>query len=97
MPELLEIDRKRAEELLFDLASKLVRVPLGPRTRDVHLRALALKRVVGTWHSDPPDEAGRRAVIEELLMLHKTAAESARFPSGQTLAVGRRAYKWSPA
>ncbi len=38
MPELLEIDRKRAEELLFDLASKLVRVPLGPRTRDVHLR-----------------------------------------------------------
>ena len=89
----LEVDTERAEALLYDLASKLVRVPLGPRTREVHLRALTLKREVARWRDAPPAEAARRATLDELVALQHQAGESTRHPSGRVLVRGGRAYK----
>jgi hypothetical protein len=91
------MDRQRAEALLHDLATKLVRVPLGPRTRGVHLRALALKRELGTWASAPPPEDRRRAIVEELIDLQRQAAECTRHPSGQVLVRAGRPFRWNAA
>ena len=39
-----EVDLHHAEQLLFDIAGRLRRVPYNEHTKDLHLRALSLKR-----------------------------------------------------
>jgi hypothetical protein len=92
-----EIDLKRAEALLHDLAAKLMRVPLGPRTREIHLRALGLKRQLTDWAKAQPEAGQLRDVIEELLALQQRAVESVRHPSGRILVCGRKAVRWNAA
>jgi hypothetical protein len=67
-------DILRAESLLHEIALALLRVPLRGPTRDMHLRALRLKKRVSAW---PPDvaESTVQATIQELVALHRCAFE----------------------
>jgi hypothetical protein len=62
----LEQDVLHAELLLHELALELCQVPVDSHTRELHLRALQLKRDVAAWKSAPAPDAIRRAVVAEL-------------------------------
>lgn len=64
-------DLRRAEELLFDIAADLRRVPVHAGTRDFHLRALAAKRNVSLWANSPPPDDERRRTLEELVAIQE--------------------------
>jgi hypothetical protein len=68
-------DTAQAEELLFELATELVRLPFGGPTRELHIRALELKRRVGQWARVIPSDAERRATCDGILELRREAAE----------------------
>jgi hypothetical protein len=68
-------DRKQAEELLFALATELVRLPFGAPTRRLHIRALELKRRVSQWARVGPSDAEFRATCDGILELEREAAE----------------------
>jgi hypothetical protein len=59
----------QAEWLLHELAAKLRTLEFEERTRPLHLRALALKRVVAGWAEREPAEEERRAIGDELRLL----------------------------
>lgn len=83
-------DQRRAEALLADLGSHLRRVPVEERTRALHLRAIALRRIVIRWSEDQPDEATRAAQCKELVSLAEEAREWRRvLVSGRQLASER--------
>jgi hypothetical protein len=92
-PACSEEDLQRAEAVLYELALVLRRVPVGERTRELHLRALHLKRDVARWHSHMADDATRRAVLDELGRLQSEAAiwdrGSSRGPRGRRSAPAR--------
>ena len=67
-------DVQRAEALLFDLAVLLRYVPLGDHTRELHLRALHLKREVRQWAVQPPAPSRLDDVFDELAELRTEAA-----------------------
>jgi len=69
-----EGDLQHAEAVLYELAVLLRRVPLDEQTRDLHLRALHLKRDVAKWHEQVADESSRRAVLNELVRLRREAS-----------------------
>jgi len=68
-------DQRRAEGLLADLGANLRRVPVEERTRALHLRAIALRRIVTRWSEDQPDEATRRSLCDELVALGEEARD----------------------
>jgi hypothetical protein len=68
-------EKTQAEKLLFDLATELVRLPFGGRTRALHLRALELKRRVVQWAHVAPSDADRRATCDGIRELQREAAE----------------------
>jgi hypothetical protein len=59
-------DVTTAEELLREIATDLMRVPIDERTRGLHLKALALKRVVMGWSGLVPPPENVSAMIETL-------------------------------
>ena len=67
-------DAPQAEELLFDLATELVRLPFGGATRNLHIRALELKRRLEQWARVAPSEAERQAARDGILELQREAA-----------------------
>jgi hypothetical protein len=71
---------QRAEALLHDIAIELLRVPTQGSARELHVRALRLKRQVDTWTEHVPD-ATVDATIEQLLTLHREARELRADPS----------------
>jgi hypothetical protein len=82
----LQTEKRVAESLLLDLAADLRHVPVEEATRQLHTRALQLKRVVALWSVDAPDERTRRATCDEILALKCEAREfRARLPSGAQL------------
>jgi hypothetical protein len=70
----LDHDVDQAGALLYDLAVVLRCVPLSPETRDLHVRALELKRDVGRWASEQPPAPLREAAIREILDLRRQAS-----------------------
>jgi hypothetical protein len=79
-----EADARQADALLFDLATALRSVPVGPHTRQLHLRALTLKRDVNTWIVQPPPRQARRKALDELGELSREAAAWLRHGDGTT-------------
>jgi hypothetical protein len=59
-------DVTTAEELLREIATDLMRVAIDERTRGLHLKALALKRVVMGWSRVPPSVESVSAMIDTL-------------------------------
>ncbi len=82
-PEVIGEDVRQAETLLYDLAVMLRQVPLREHTRELHLRALQLKRDVGQWVVHPPARSVRQAAIEQLMELHGQAVAWLRRASHQ--------------
>lgn len=59
-----------AEELLRDIATDLIRVPtVDEGARKLHLKALALKRVVMGWARQAPPEENVEAMLDTLRAL----------------------------
>jgi hypothetical protein len=87
--------KRRAEGLLYELAGELKFLPLEERTRDLHLRALSLKRTIGQWSDDEreaPDGAERESVCAEIVSMQERAREfRGRIRSGQQLVAASRA------
>ena len=81
----LVTDQHRAEALLAELATDLCRVPVDERTGALHLRALALKRHVMRWPEDHPDEAVRRAVVDEVLAMQRETRDWMRLTASRRL------------
>jgi hypothetical protein len=59
-------DVATAEELLREIATDLIRMPVDERARHMHLKALALKRVVMGWTRQSPPDENVRAMIDTL-------------------------------
>jgi hypothetical protein len=59
-------DVATAEELLREIATDLIRMPVDDRARHMHLKALALKRVVMGWSRQPPPEENLLAMMDAL-------------------------------
>jgi len=72
----LEADTRRAEAFLHDIAVKLAHVPLGGPERELHLRALALKRDVARWRDERPDGATVQKTLEVLAYLDRESREA---------------------
>lgn len=70
-PAAMWIDQ--AERSLFALASELRRVPLGESTRQLHVRALELKREMVRWREHPPDQDVLTRALEEIERLAREA------------------------
>jgi hypothetical protein len=68
-----EIDR--AEALLHDIATILLRLPMHGHVRDLHVRALRLKQRVSSWTAQVPDRA-THDTMKELVELHREAREA---------------------
>jgi hypothetical protein len=62
-------DRRQAETLLYEIATRLRALPFEEHTSCLHLRALALKRATANWTDREPDDAERRAVFDEIRSL----------------------------
>ncbi len=58
-----------ADELLREIATDLIRVPVNERTRRLHLKALALKQVVMGWAAVPPSNESVDAMLDTLRAL----------------------------
>lgn len=82
----LDGDKREAESLLHELATELRRVPMCERTRELHIRALTLKREVSSWGVLEPGGPQRGAVITELGDLHRKAHRYRELPTGRQLA-----------
>ena len=64
-----------ADELLREIATDLIRVPVNERTRRLHLRALALKQVVMSWAHVAPSNESVDAMLEALAALRVEVLE----------------------
>ena len=85
----LAADQLHVQGLLADLAAELLRVPVEESTRTLHLRALALRRVVMRWPEDHPDEQNRRAVCNEVIALQEEARARRRLLATERQMNGR--------
>jgi hypothetical protein len=83
-------DVGRAAEALHELALVLRHVPVAEHTRELHLRALRLKRDVERWRERVPDARERRSVLEELERLRGDAAVFAEVATLVHRAAGRQ-------
>jgi hypothetical protein len=61
----------QVEALLFEVARDLLRLPFEGRTRNLHLRALKLKRLVSRWTQAAPSARERETMQERVLELHR--------------------------
>jgi hypothetical protein len=68
---------QRAEALLHDIAIELLRVPARGDARELHVRALRLKRQVDAW-TPHISEATVQTTMEQLLVLHREACDARR-------------------
>jgi hypothetical protein len=66
---------ERAEALLHDIATMLLRLPMHGHVRDLHVRALRLKRRVSGWTAQVPDRTAHDTMTE-LVELHRQAREA---------------------
>ncbi len=82
-PSALADDQRRAETLLFELASALRFVPVEETTRDLHIRALELKRTVRDWMREPPAASAREATCDEILELQARTKMALAFGSAR--------------
>ncbi len=55
-----------AESILREIAVELGRLPMDERVGPIHLRALALKRVVSDWSKNAPSVEHAASVLESL-------------------------------
>jgi hypothetical protein len=62
-------DVAAAEELLREIATDLIRMRVDERARLMHLKALALKRVVMGWLGQPPPDETLQAMLDALRAL----------------------------
>jgi hypothetical protein len=62
-------DRRQAETFLHEIATRLRSLPFEEHAGCLHLRALALKRAIAQWTDREPDDAERRAVLDEIRTL----------------------------
>jgi hypothetical protein len=74
----LALDTERAQAILHDIALELRYGRLTGQVAPLHLRSLALKRVVALWGESAPEEAERRSTIDELLELHERVKAARR-------------------
>ncbi len=86
-----------AEELLREIATDLMRVPIDERTRGLHVRALSLKRVVMSWSRLSPPEDNVVAMIDtldalriEVLALRSTSEVRLRSTFERPVAISER-------
>ena len=66
---------ERAEALLHDIATMLLRLPMHGHVPELHVRALRLKRRVSGWRAQVPDRAAHDT-MKELVELHREAREA---------------------
>jgi hypothetical protein len=66
---------ERAEALLHDIATTLLRLPMHGHVRDLHVRALRLKHRVSSWTAQVPDRAAHDT-MRELVELHREALDA---------------------
>ncbi|MGO8997642.1 MAG: hypothetical protein ACLQVI_30360 [Polyangiaceae bacterium] len=66
---------ERAESLLREIATELVRLPLDDRARPLHLRVLSLKGEVSSWSRTPPPPSNVEAVLDTLRLLRAHVLE----------------------
>jgi hypothetical protein len=59
----------QAGSLLREIATALAKLPLDERASPLHLRVLALRRVVSDWAQTPPSAAHVESVLESLRVL----------------------------
>ena len=62
-------DDTTADELLREIATDLMRVPVNEQSRRLHLKALALKQVVMGWARQPPSNETIDAMLGTLSAL----------------------------
>ena len=62
-------DVAAAEELLREIATDLIRMRVDERARQMHLKALALKRVVMGWMGQSPPDENLHAMLDTLRAL----------------------------
>jgi hypothetical protein len=77
-----------AESLLRSIAIDLESMPFDERTGPLHLRVLALKRVVTDFSRSPPTDEHFETVLESLRLLHQQVFEVRRATSGVRLRQG---------
>jgi hypothetical protein len=65
----------RAEALLHDIATMLLRLPMHGHIRELHVRALRLKQRVSGWTAQVPEPAVHDTV-RELVELHREARDA---------------------
>jgi hypothetical protein len=72
--------------MLHALATDLVHVPVDSTTRELHIRALELRRDLGLWNESSPGPQVRQSALRELeeLGVHAASAREER-PSGRDL------------
>jgi hypothetical protein len=83
---------EHAERQLYALASQLRNVPASGPTRELHLRALQLKRELARWRTQLPDPAVREAVfseLEELIRLTRKQPDRSRLAFTMARAAGK--------
>ena len=61
--------------LLSEVAATLLLLPFEERTRDLHIRALRLKRQIDPRVAPRPSESEARATRESILALRRETAE----------------------
>jgi hypothetical protein len=64
-----------ANELLREIATDLIRVPVNERTRRLHLKALALKQVVMGWSRQHPSNESVAEMLGTLSALRTEVLE----------------------
>jgi hypothetical protein len=79
---------ERAEALLHDIAIELLRVPMHGAARELHVRALRLKRQVATWTPQVADTTVQ-ATLDQLLALHRQARDARLAPVAPVARAGR--------
>jgi len=60
--------------LLSEVVATLLRLPYEERTKDLHIRALRLKRRIEPWEESTPTESEVRAARESILALRSETA-----------------------
>jgi hypothetical protein len=70
-------EAERAEALLHDIATMLLRLPMHGHVQQLHLRALRLKQRVSGWSGQVPD-ATVQDTIGELVELDREARDVGR-------------------
>jgi hypothetical protein len=76
-------DVERAEALLHDIATMLLRLPMHGHVQELHVRALRLKQRVSGWTGQVSDPTAEET-MSELVDLHRQALSRSRSGRGRS-------------